>query len=158
MQNPQAELKTGVRPRRNSSAPLYLWYRYLERWSGVLAEQPDARPRSGIGRTCFATRASMRGFKGKYDGMAKRYQCVAELMLTSQPRGTQSAGDQIIGLDRSGKYVGTRRITTTELGHRACRLGPLPSLCCSGLGRGLERGELSRGCHQRPIARQVLTV
>jgi len=98
----------------------------------------------------------MRGFKGKYDGVAKRYRCVAELMLTSQPRGTGSVGDQII--DRSGKYIGTRGMATTELGHRVCRLGLLPSLCRSGLERGLEQGELLIGCRQRPIARQVLTV
>ena len=37
----------------------------------------------------------MHRFKGEYDGVAKRYQCVAELMSISQPRGTKLVRDQI---------------------------------------------------------------
>ena len=100
----------------------------------------------------------MHGFEGKYDGVAKRYQCVAELIADMSPTWNRGSGGSLQNRDRFSKYVGTRGVTTTEVGHRVCRPGPLPSLCRLGLVRRLDQGESMIDCHQQLIARQGLTV
>lgn len=155
-QNPLAELKTEPHPRWNSYAILHSRYRCLERWNGELAVRPSFRPRFGIGRTCFATRATMHGFEGEYDGWLSASKRVDATTWDGVGKGSHYGANK--QGTRSGKYVGTREVNTTEPRHRVCHPDPHPSLCRSSSGRGLERGELMIDCHPQPIARQVSMV
>jgi hypothetical protein len=160
VQNPPGDPKTATRPRPNSYATLCWRYRCLGRWSDPWAVRPDVRPHFGIGRTCFATRASMH-FEGECDCGDKCSQCIAEVMVITSPRGTETerscyrAKTQRDGFRR---YVRTKGATATELEHRMYRSGPLPSLCRSDSGRRLEQEVSLIDCHLLSTARQVLTV